>query len=225
MNRLGVAVLFGMWLIGPWKTLKFRDPGGVDSVTYPTASFSVGEIKAIMRLSPKLRMQASYPVSKALETCIKGDSRYRGCGTASAQDQWYAANARVNLEELRNALEDLDKMPKIRELDEIIDYERVVQRFFFDLNNVRLQFALTRDLSVLEEPIAAINPRTECSDALLKVKNAKSQTEAEKIVEYDWHNCMTLKLWKKVGPYPIDAWQSFLAKSNIREIYLPLDDD
>jgi hypothetical protein len=225
MSRLGIALLLALWAVAPQKTLKFQDPGGVDSVTYPTASFSAGEIKAIIRLSPKLRMGTSYPVFNQLELCDKSDSRYRGCGTEAAQGQWFAANARVNIQEMKSALEDLDKIPKLKGLDQIIDYERPLQRFYFDAGNVMLQFALTGDSSVLEEPIVDINPRTECSDALLKVKNAKSQTEANNLVEYDWYNCMNAKLWKKVGPYPTSAWKLFLDEAGIIETYIPEDDD
>jgi hypothetical protein len=226
MSKIGISILVGIVLLSSGKkTITLADPGGVDTVTFPAASFSEDEVKAIMRLSPLLRMSTSYPVLNQIETCIKGDAEYQGCGTeAAAQGRLFDENANVNINRMEIALETLNELGKVKGLDKVIQYQRKLQMFYIDANKVRLQFHRRGDTSALEEPIEGINPRTQCMDSLARVKTAKSQETKDRIVLMDWYNCMNRQLRTMTDPYPTDAWLAFLKKANISEKYIPVED-
>jgi hypothetical protein len=210
-------------IVAAKNSVTITDPGGADHVKYPM-SFSEGEIRAILRLSPNLHAPNSYPVINQIEMCISSDKDYQGCGTQAAQGRWFAANARVNIRGMEDALTQLDKIPNNPGLTPIIRYEKELQRFYIDVNKAKLRFELGDDLSALEEPIESIDPRIECSDALVKVRKAESRKTATEIVKMEWYNCMNSKIQERVGPYPTDAWLSFLKKASIDEIYVPLEE-
>jgi hypothetical protein len=200
------------------------DPGGTDSVTFPTTIFSIDEIKAIMRLSPRLRISNSYPVINSIDMCVTTEPDYHGCGTKAAREEWFKHNANVSIKKMEAALNDLDNIPRAEELKQIIQYERALQKFYLEIERVRLQFKLTGDLSLLEEPIQGIDPRILCSDSLIKVKHATSQNDANEIVRMDWYNCMNKQIYAKVGMYPLEAWNAFLKNESIEEIYTSTDE-
>jgi hypothetical protein len=225
MKSLLLLIVGGLLLLQGQKTITLPDPGGVDTVTYPAASFSEEEIKNIVRLSPKLRMLISYPVFYPIETCIEGDAEYQGCDTDAAHGKWFEDNARVNIKRMEMALDTLNKLSNIDGLKEIVQHEQPLQTFYLEVEKVRLQFHLTGDLSLLEKPIVGIAPRTHCTHSLTELSDTKSRKAADQIVRMDWYNCMNEQVRIKVGPYPTDAWSAFLQEEGINESYIPVDDE
>ncbi|HEY7415461.1 MAG TPA: hypothetical protein VH593_09730, partial [Ktedonobacteraceae bacterium] len=225
MNRFAVMLILIASTLPVRQKIELRDPGGIDTVTFPSDSFSENEIKTIMRLSPKIRMANSYPVFYPLEMCIKGESAYRACGTKDAHGKWFVANANVNIQQMEDALKGLDKMPQIDEVNKIVQYERSLQVFYLKIEKVRLKFTLSRRTSLLEEPIENIDPRIQCAESLSRIRSAPSKEAADEIVRHDWYSCMNHQMLYQAGPYPIDAWESFLHKSQIQEKYVPVDDE
>ncbi|HWZ53065.1 MAG TPA: hypothetical protein VNW54_16540 [Granulicella sp.] len=224
MKKLGILLLIGLLDSPVQKSITLADPGGIDTVTFPVASFTEGEAKAIMRLSPRLRMQTSYPVIYQIEMCNKEDNAYRGCGKQVERQRWFERNAKVNICRMKNALTELDDLPHTWGLEPIIQYMRSLQKFYIAVNEVRLHFHYKGDVSLLERPIEGIDPRIHCADSLVNVTNAGSRQAADEIVLHNWYNCMNGQMRTRSGAYPMDAWIAFLQKSGIRETYTPVDE-
>ncbi|WP_353073136.1 hypothetical protein [Tunturiibacter gelidiferens] len=224
MKKLAILLLCGSLSVPAQKSIALADPGGVDTVTFPSGSFSEAEIRSIMRVSPKLRMLTSFPVINQLEMCNKEDNSYRGCSTEAERKQWFEKNARVNIDRMKSARKAIDELPTSLGLDRIIEYMKTLQDFYITVNEVQLRYHDESDVSLLEKPIEGIDPRLQCADSILSVAKAKSREAAYKVASFDWYNCMNKQMQKKSGPYPMNVWLAFLKKSGINETYVPKDE-
>ena len=137
--------------------------------------------------------------------------------SGSTKKQKEIHDAQVKLNKLRKRISDLGEGHYPVELSEVVSYLRRVQSFWVWLDNQKLAFLETGDVSVLQSPFDQIDPKSSCGAVLERIRNAKDQKEAWHLACFDWHNCVLKAGEKQIGPYPENAWHSFLAAYGIRE--------
>jgi len=135
----------------------------------------------------------------------------------SARTQKEIQHAHVAQSKLRNRISVLDEAHYPAELAEVVSYLKRQRSFWLWLDSQVLAFVETGDLGALQMACDEIDPQNSCSAILERIRNAKDQKEAWHLACHDWHNCVLTAGYKRFGPYPTNAWRSFLAAYGIRE--------
>jgi hypothetical protein len=146
--------------------------------------------------------------------CKADDTRYRGCGTQTGYFSLH--NAKLNLESIRQRIASLSQNDYPAELSPIVAYLKQIQQFALWRGNQELGYFQTGDLSALETQFDTINPKTSCAKELENIRGADKRT-GDRIVRFDWSNCLWKAEMDKIGPYPNEAWQTFLVAHAIKE--------
>ena len=195
-------------------TIRIELPALVDEVTFNPEATSAGDVRRFMQLSPNVGAFNGYLVPESLELCKADDTRYRRCGTQTGYFSLH--NAKLNLESIRQRIESLSRNDYPAELSPIVAYLKQIQQFALWRGNQELTYFQTGDLSALETQFDTINPKTSCAKELENIRGAGKRT-GDRIVRFDWSNCLWKAEMDKIGPYPKEAWQTFLVAHAIRE--------
>jgi hypothetical protein len=143
----------------------------------------------------------------------------------SARIQKKIHHAHATLGELRKRIRDLDEAHYLAGLAEVVSYLKRQRSFWLWLDSQELAFVETGDLGVLQTAFDEIDPQNSCSATLERIRNAKDQKESWHLACHDWRNCVLKAGYKRFGPYPTNAWQSFLAAYGIREHITSTEED
>jgi hypothetical protein len=133
--------------------------------------------------------------------------------------------AHATLGELRERIRDLDEAHYPAELAEVVSYLKRQRSFWLWLESQKLAFVETGDLGALQTAFDEIDPKSTCGTILEGIRNAKDQKTAWHLAFFDWHSCVSRASEKRRGPYPKNAWQSFLAAYGISENIKSTEED
>ncbi len=180
----------------------------LDEVTFDASRVSGTDVSRWIQLS------AEGPFSQA-------DIGTRLCfsqpPSENARKQQEIRRAQARLSKFRSRISDLDQGHYPAGLKEVVSYLKRRQSFWLWLDRQELAFFETGDVTVLQSLFDQIDPKSSCGAALEAVHKAKDQNAAWRLVCFDWHNCVLKAGEERIGPYPKDAWRSFLTEHGIRE--------
>jgi len=126
---------------------------------------------------------------------------------------------------IRQRISELDEDYYPGELADVVSYLKRQLSFLLWLDSQELAFAKTGDMGALQSPFDEIDPKSTCSTILEGIRNAKDKKIAWHLAFFDWHSCVSRASGKRTGPYPKNAWQSFLASYSIREHIKSTEED
>jgi hypothetical protein len=178
---------------------------------------SEADLRPLVVLSPHLAGWTSLAVAPRLERCVVGDAAYLDCGNRSVRSSTFLWNARVNLERGTAALTNLRGLRVPAELEPVSVWLQRSLAFSLWLEETKLEFFRSGDAGVLRRPYEDIDPGRECAASLQDVARATSADAQYDIVVLPWHNCVNAAFRRRLGDYPIVAWQQFLAAWRITE--------
>ena len=201
-------------------TLSFKTLRGDYKVTFDTAAIAEDDMRRLVRLSPHLHGWESYAVAPRLELCRDGDPAYRDCGWASVTAADFAWNARVNLEKGARLLETLDGFRYPRELEPVVRYSKRSLAFSLWLERTKFEFYRTGDLDVLRRTYEDVSPAAGCGSVLEALGQARAPDDTYHLTAHAWHNCVNDLYRRRLGEYPLDAWEAFVRAHGILEALL-----
>ena len=89
------------------------------------------------------------------------------------------------------------------------------------LEETKLEFYQSGDVNVLRRRYGEMEPARGCAAALEQVQRGISPTDAQyDMVVLPWHNCVNDLFRRRLGDYPMAAWQRFLSKWGIQERFV-----
>lgn len=175
------------------------------------------DVRALVVLSPHLAGWTSLAVAPRLERCVVGDPAYLDCGNRSVRSHTFLWNARVNLERGVAALAHVRGLRVPAELEPVSMWLQRSLSFSLWLEEMKLEFFRTGDLAVLRRRYEDVDPGRECAAVLGDVARAASTDAQFEMVVLPWHNCVNAHFRRRIGDYPMAAWQRFLAAWRITE--------
>jgi hypothetical protein len=186
-------------------------------LVYDDRRASASDIRALVVLSPHLAGWTSLAVAPRLERCVVGDPAYLACGNRSVRSHTFLWNARVNLDRGAAALTNLRGLRVPPELEPVSVWLQRSLSFSLWLEETKLEFFRTGDVTVLRRRYEDMDPARECGGVLGEVARAAGTDSQSDIVVLPWHNCVNHQFRRRLGDYPIAAWQNFLTTWRITE--------
>ena len=228
-KALAVCVLTALLLVLPrpaaaaHQTMVLPTLLGEYHLTYDNLRVTEAELKPLVILSPHLAGWDSIAVTPRLERCVVGEKDYLDCRDRSVRSPTFLWNARVNLKRGAATLDNLRKLRTPAELDPVVAWLQASLSFSLWLEETKLEFYQTGDVNVLRRHYGELAPGLGCGDALARIERAVETPG----VQYDmivlpWHNCVNTLFRRRLGDYPIAAWQRFLSKWDIQERFVEL---
>jgi hypothetical protein len=219
---LGVLFLLGLPLHAGAApvTLSFKTLRGDYKVTFDTAAIAEDDMRRLVLLSPHLHGWQSYAVAPRLELCRAGDPAYRDCDWASVAAADFTWNARANLEKGARLLETLDGLRYPRELEPVVQYSKRSLAFSLWLEQTRFDFYRTGDLDVLRRTYEGVSPAAGCGPVLEALGEARAPDDKHHLTAHAWHNCVNDLYRRRLGEYPLHAWEAFVRAHGILEAVL-----
>ena len=184
---------------------------------YDDRRASESEIRALVVLSPHLAGWTSLAVAPRLERCVVGDPAYLACGNRSVRSHTFLWNARVNLDRGSAALTNLRGLRVPPELEPVSLWLQRSLAFSLWLEETKLEFFRSGDGGVLRRRYEDLDPSRECGGMVSEVSRATTNDAQFDIVVLPWHNCVNHQFRRRLGDYPIAAWQQFLSSWKITE--------
>ena len=178
---------------------------------------SESELRALVVLSPHLAGWTSLAVAPRLERCVVDDAAYLDCRSRSPQSASFLWNARVNLERGAAALTHLRSLRVPAELEPVVTWLQRSLTFSLWLEETKLEFFRTGDVAVLRRRYEDVDPGRDCGPIITDVARAGSPDAQFDLVVVRWHNCVNNQYRRKLGEYPLPAWNRFLAAWRINE--------
>jgi hypothetical protein len=228
-RALGAAVVVAFLLALPLvadaahQTLVLPTLLGEYHLTYDNRKVSEADLKPLVILSPHLAGWNSIAVTPRLERCVVGESEYMDCRDRSVRSPTFLWNARVNLKRGLTMLDNLRGMRAPAELDPVVTWLQSSLAFSLWLEETKLEFYQTGDVNVLRRRYGEFDPSRGCGAALEQVeRGAVSSTAQYDMVVLPWHNCVNDQFRRRLGDYPMTAWQRFLSKWGIQERFVEL---
>ena len=192
-------------------------------LTYDTLRVTEAELKPLVILSPHLAGWDSIAVTPRLERCVVGEKDYLDCRDRSVRSPTFLWNARVNLKRGAATLDSLRKLRTPVELDPVVTWLQASLSFSLWLEETKLEFYQTGDVSVLRRQYGELDPDRGCGDALAQIERTlKTAAVQYDMVVLPWHNCVNALFRRRLGDYPMTAWQRFLSKWDIQERFVEL---
>jgi hypothetical protein len=178
---------------------------------------SESDIRALVVLSPHLAGWTSLAVAPRLERCVVGDPAYLACGDRSVHSPTFLWNARVNLDRGAGALTTLRALRVPPELEPVSLWLQRSLAFSLWLEETKLEFFRNADVAVLRRRYEDIDPVRDCGAVLADVARAATPDAQFDLVVLPWHNCVNDQFRRRLGDYPMAAWQNFLVSWKITE--------
>ena len=186
-------------------------------LTLDPARLSEGELRELVVLSPHLSGWTSQAVVPRLELCVADDPVYQDCDARAPTAPAFCWNARANITKGMRTIAALQTLRHPRELDAVVTYLKRSLAFSLWLEETRLAYYESWDVTVLARPYGGVDPARQCSAALQAVAAAVSKDDKHHRTAQEWHNCVNAAVRRDLGPYPAPAWQAFLVAYGIRE--------
>jgi hypothetical protein len=186
-------------------------------LAFDTQRASEADVRALVVLSPHLAGWTSLAVAPRLERCVVDDPAYLQCGSRSPTSHTFLWNARVNLERGAAALAHLRTLRVPPELEPVSLWLQRSLAFSLWLEETKLEFFRTGDAAVLRRGYEGLDPGRECGGTMADVARARSADAQFDLVVLPWHNCVNTQFRRRLGDYPMAAWQRFLAAWRITE--------
>ena len=187
-------------------------------LTYDNRKVSEADLKPLVILSPHLAGWNSIAVTPRLERCVVGETEYLDCRDRSVRSPTFLWNARVNLKRGVTTLDNLRAMRAPAELDPVVTWLQSSLAFSLWLEETKLEFYQTGNVNVLRRRYGELDPGRGCGTALEQVERGAAVPTAQyDMVVLPWHNCVNDLFRRRLGEYPIAAWQRFLSKWGIQE--------
>jgi hypothetical protein len=127
-------------------------------------------------------------------------------------------------ERAQKLIYELDEAKLPPELADVVRYLRRVQSLWYWIDTQQIAFLQTGDVSVLEQKYDDVDPRKSCAKPVDKIRSSQSRAEAVNAACYGWGNCVNAAGKKKIGPYPEEAWKTFLSAYAIQEHIISTED-
>jgi hypothetical protein len=181
---------------------------------------SEADVRALMILSPHLAGWNSLAVAPRLERCVVDDPAYLKCGSRSPQSHTFLWNARVNLDRGTAALGHLRGLRVPPELEPVTQWLQQSLAFSLWLEETKLEFFRTGDTAVLRRRYEDLDPGRACNSQVNDIARASSPDAQFDLVVLPWHNCVNSQFRRRLGEYPMRAWQRFLSAWNITERFV-----
>jgi hypothetical protein len=178
---------------------------------------SEAELRPLVVLSPHLAGWTSLAVAPRLERCVVGDPAYLDCGNRSVRSHAFLWNARVNLDRGRAALTHLRGLRVPLELEPVATWLQRSLAFSLWLEETKLEFFRSGDAAVLRRRYEDLDPGRECAAVLGELARAGATDAQFDMVVLPWHNCANSQFRRRLGDYPMAAWQRFLSAWRISE--------
>jgi hypothetical protein len=191
-------------------------------LTYDNRKVSEADLKPLVILSPHLAGWNSIAVTPRLERCVVGESEYMDCRDRSVRSPTFLWNARVNLKRGVATLDTLRTMRPPVELDPVVTWMQSSLSFSLWLEETKLEFYQTGDVNVLRRRYGELDPSRGCEAALAQVQRGAVSGAQYDMVVLPWHNCVNDQFRRRLGAYPIAAWQRFLTTWDIQERFVEL---
>src|SRR5262245_62628353 len=192
-------------------------------LTYDNRQVSEADLKPLVILSPHLAGWDSIAVTPRLERCVVGESEYMDCRDRSVRSPTFLWNARVNLKRGVATLDNLRAMRAPAELDPVVTWLQSSLAFSLWLEETKLEFYQTGDVSVLRRRYGEVDPSRGCEAALAQVERGAAVNGAQAdMVGLHGHTDVNEQFRRRLGDYPIAAWQRFLTTWGIQERFVEL---
>lgn len=186
-------------------------------LTLDPARLSEGEMRQLVVLSPHLSGWTSLAVVPRLETCVAGDPAYLDCDARAPTSAAFLLNARANVAKGARALAALRALRHPRELSPVAAYLTRSLAFSLWLEETRLAYYESWDDRLLARAYEGVEPARACAVNLQALATARSKDDKHAVASLGWHNCVNNAVRRSLGPYPLAAWEAFLATYGIRE--------
>lgn len=186
-------------------------------LNYNDQRVSEAELREMAILSPHLAGWTSLAVAPRLDRCVVDDPAYLQCGSRSPTSHTFLWNARVNLDRGAASLARLRGLRVAPELEPVSNWLQRSLAFSLWLEETKLEFFRTADVGVLRRRYEDIDPARECGGVLADVTSAATPDAQSDIVVLPWHNCVNYQFRRRLGDYPMTAWQHFLSSWKITE--------
>lgn len=233
-TRSGVMVLLSAFaLLGgicleaqQARTVEFTFPGGIDRVTFDSATVKQEHLTQWIELSPILGHYNSMLVPGTIDLCDPKDPRYH-CSANAEFYEWNPSlvNAQLNLDAMADRMKRLDAKNYPRELTEVVRYLHRLQSMFLWVGQQELAFLKTNDVEALGEKYDGIDPEIACANVIQRIRDTSDLKLRSHLARFDWYNCVLVPVQKDLGPYPLDDWKSFLKAHSIREEEINTEQD
>jgi hypothetical protein len=192
-------------------------------LTYDNRKVNEADLKPLVILSPHLAGWSSIAVTPRLERCVVGETQYLDCRDRSVSSPTFLWNARVNLQRGAAMLDGLRAMRAPAELDPVVTWLQSSLAFSLWLEETKLEFYQSGDVNVLRRRYGEMEPARGCAAALEQVQRGVASNNAQyDMVVLPWHNCVNDMFRRRLGDYPMAAWQHFLSKWGIQERFVEL---
>lgn len=228
-RALGASILVAVVLALPLaagaahQTMVLPTLLGEYHLTYDNLKVNEADLKPLVILSPHLAGWNSLAVTPRLERCVVGETEYLDCRDRSVRSPTFLWNARVNLKRGAAMLDSLRAMRPPAELDPVVTWTQSSLAFSLWLEETKLEFYQTADVNVLRRRYGEMDPARGCAAALEQVQRAATAANAQyDMVVLPWHNCVNDQFRRRLGDYPIAAWQRFLSKWGIQERFVEM---
>ena len=202
------------------RTLVFPTLFGEYHLAFDDTRASEGELNELIVLSPHLAGWTSLAVAPRLERCVVGDAAYLDCRPRGVESPGFLWNARVNLERGTAALARLREMRAPAELEPVVRWLTRSLALSLWLEETKLEFYRTGDVGVLRRRYEDVEPGRDCAPVVADVTRAPSRQAQYELVVLPWHNCVNEVARRRLGDYPLPAWQRFLDARSITERFV-----
>jgi hypothetical protein len=219
------AVVLGVPLVAgaAHQTMVLPTLLGEYHLTFDNRTVTEADLKPLVILSPHLAGWSSIAVTPRLERCVVGETEYLDCRDRSVRSPTFLWNARVNLKRGAAMLDNLRAMRAPVELDPVVTWLQSSLAFSLWLEETKLEFYQTGDMNVLRQRYGEMDPGRGCAAALEQVQRGVTANNAQyDMVVLPWHNCVNDLFRRRLGDYPIVAWQRFLTMWGIQERFVEL---
>lgn len=244
-SRAGVVLVMLMGMIAApsyqaeTRTLTFKTINDVDKISFDPTKISESRLRELIVLSPFIvdyindkanknfsvagsmvgRVPDKQLIALPLELCIAGDPAYSNCDTNDIAKPSFLHNAEVNLQKSKRGLSWVQHLDHPKELDSVVKFLEQSLSLSIWIEETRLKYYSTWDETTLKEVHHGIDPEQLCPETFRKLEADGSKEEKYRTVRFDWANCILRAIDRDLGPYPINAWNSFLQAFSITEEY------
>jgi|GEM_PF-3589968 len=205
----------------PARTKEYTFPGGVDRVTFDPSRVNLRDLNRWMELSPVLGNFNFMIVPEPIDLlCKPGDPRYHCPKKFDAEAEERnpnLTNARLNLDSIKERIKKLSPENYPPDLSPVVEYLRKLQSMYLWMHEHEWAFLETNDVGVLKQKYGEVEPQKECESVIQRISSSGDLKLRSRMARSDWYNCVLVPVQKKLGPYPIEQWKSFLATHGIQE--------
>jgi len=199
------------------RTLALPTLFGEYALDFDDARIDEATLRRLVALSPHLAGWQSQAVAPRLELCVAGDPAYLECGARTPEAPNFLWNARVNLDSAARAVKALREARHPAELEPVVAWLSRSLAFSLWLEETRLDYYRTWNPAALRRRYEDVDAAAVCRGPLAALAAAATPAARHHLAAHDWHNCVNDAYRRRLGDYPLDAWERFLRANGITE--------